>query len=67
MIWLVRSVGWLLCLVAGLAFVYVGMTAFLLCALILSGGFHPVWFLIVVIATPLGLGLAKLGMAMCRV
>jgi hypothetical protein len=64
--WLKRKIGWLLCLAGGLALAYAGGTAFLLCAVILSGGFHPLWFLIVVITVPLGLCLAKLGTVMCR-
>jgi hypothetical protein len=59
--------GCLVCLAGGLALAYAGMTALLLCALILSGGFHPVWSLIVAITTPVGLGLAGIGTAMCRV
>jgi hypothetical protein len=66
MAWLRRTLGWLLCLAAALTLVYAALTAFLLCALILSGGFHPFWFCIVLITVPLGLCLATVGMDMSR-
>jgi hypothetical protein len=61
MTWLKRTLGWLLCLVGGLTLVYAALTAFLLCVLILSGGFHPFWFRFVLITVPLGHCLAKVG------
>lgn len=66
MAWPKRTLGWLFCLAGGLTLSYAALTAFLLCALILSGGFHPFWFRIVLITVPLGLCLAKVGTDMCR-
>jgi hypothetical protein len=64
-IWLRRKLGWLLCLIGGLALVAAVFAAMGLFPLITMGG-SPSPVLTVVLLGGGGLYLAKLGTAMCR-
>jgi hypothetical protein len=65
MTWLRRRLGWLLCLVGGLAMVAAAYAAIGLLPLIMVGD-SPARGLTVILLGGGGLGLAKLGTFMCR-